>query len=92
MNNNSIKEPLPVPPGYGKPKELPPFEKSDIAGANAIEEELEITIPRRLYESVPMYRIGYYFSSDDRFLGTHTDSAFIEPVKNKINAPLVAFG
>jgi hypothetical protein len=92
MDNNSLEEPLPVPPGYGKPRELPPFEKTDIAAINAFEKELGIIIPRVIYESVPMYKFGYYFSSKDGFLGTHTDPAFIELVENKANAPLVAFG
>jgi hypothetical protein len=83
---------LPVPPGYGKLKAPPPFENIDIAAINAFEKELGITIPRGIYESVPMYKFGYYFSSNDGFLGTHTDSAFIELVENKANAPLVAFG
>jgi hypothetical protein len=92
METDSKNEPLLVPPGYGEPKELPPFERTDIAAINAFEEELGITIPPKIYESVPMYKFGYYFSSRDGFLGTYVDSEFIKLLKDKNNAPLVAFG
>jgi hypothetical protein len=90
MKNKS--ETLPVPPGYAEPEKLPPFEKTDIATINAFEKELGIAIPQELYESVPMYKFGYYFSSKDGFLGTYSDPEFIELLKDKNHIPLVAFG
>jgi hypothetical protein len=59
---------------------------------NAFEKELGIAIPREIYESIPMYKFGYYFSSKDGFLGTRTDSEFVELLEDKSNVPLVAFG
>jgi hypothetical protein len=72
--------------------ELPPFDRAGVEEINAFEKELGITIPREIYGSTAMYKFGYYFSSKDGFLGTHTDHHFIELLKDKSNVPLVAFG
>ncbi|MDR2432739.1 MAG: hypothetical protein LBD34_03230 [Puniceicoccales bacterium] len=92
METNSQQEPLPVPPGYGEPEKLPPFDRASKEEINAFEKELGIAIPQEIYKSVAMYKFGYYFSSKDGFLGTHTDPEFIELLKDRSNCPLVAFG
>jgi hypothetical protein len=92
METNSQCEPLPVPPAHGEPKKLSPFAKAIIREINSFEKELGIAIPRGIYESVPMCKFGYYFSSKDGFLGTHTNSEFINLLKEKSNGHLVAFG
>jgi hypothetical protein len=92
METNTQHEPFPVPPGYGEPEKLPPFNRTNIEEINAFEKELGITIPQEIYKSLPMYKFGYYFSSKDGFLGTYTDPGFIELLKDGSHIPLVAFG
>jgi hypothetical protein len=92
METNSHCEPLPVPPAHGEPKELSPFAKASIGEINSFEKELGIAIPRGIYESIPMCKFGYYFSSKDGFLGRHASSEFIKLLKDKYNSPLMAFG
>jgi hypothetical protein len=92
METNIQHEPFPVPPGYGEPEKLPPFDRMSIEEINAFEKELGIAIPQEIYKSLPMYKFGYYFSSKNGFLGTHTDLEFIELLKDRSNGPLVAFG
>ncbi|MDR2629062.1 MAG: hypothetical protein LBC30_03685 [Puniceicoccales bacterium] len=92
METNSQNKSLPVPSDYGEPIKLPPFDRAGVGEINAFEKELGIKIPREIYGSIPMYKFGYYFSSKDGFLGTHTDHHFIELLKDRSNVPLVAFG